>query len=88
MFSKILASFVFLIPIGFLFSIGYMAIAYRGPVTILYFVGVAGVVALCAWPVVKIVRGTLAPWSVLTWIFVVIDLCLGFLTLVPMPFRR
>ena len=88
MLLKLAAYIVFIVPIIFISSMVSTVLGYKGPIVLLYVIGALGLSALCLWPVFNIFRGTSSPWSVTTWIFLAIDICLGLVTIAPWPLWR
>jgi hypothetical protein len=81
MLSKIVASAVFIGPIFLIMIFVFMSFGYKG--SWLYVIGALVGCALFLWPVVNIFRGTMNPWSTITWVVAAVDVLLLFLTFVP-----
>jgi hypothetical protein len=84
MLSKIIASIVFLIPLFVVIPVAYMGFAsYKGLPALIYAVGGLGILGLCIIIIANILRESMNPWSIVTWIVAAADVLLLVATLVP-----
>jgi hypothetical protein len=88
MLSKIISSLLILAPLGLIYAIAAMSFEYKGPLTAVYIAVALTIAGFCLWSVTRILHGTLASWSFVTWIFLAIDLGLLVLTTIPLPGRK
>lgn len=83
MFSKIIASFLILAPLPLVYIIAGMSFAYKGPLTAVYVAAALALAGFCVWTVYRIFIGAIGPWSLVTWIFLAVDLGLLVMTMIP-----
>jgi hypothetical protein len=77
-----------LAPLPLVYVGAAMSFAYKGPLTVVYVTAALAIAGFCIWRAINIFRGTIAPWSPITWIFLALELFMLVKTMIPPPVRK